>query len=472
MAILTVKPKVVVKAKPLTIKQRAIDQVNAVNAASTAATNAAAVKAQQTAKQQAAQALGFQHALADITQGDAGRIYDAYGNAAAKTSAYGDLALASTGDSSRSAAEQAQNYLGSVGPDVGAETRPDISGALRALGATAVGDVSGDLRAQGAYAQERQQNVRDAQLMRLADIGANATYQGTQTANQLREAEVTRQSGARTADVNAAITALKEEKRLNQAEIRAGHADVRAMHEDVRARHEDARAGRADTRAADDQRMKDLAFDIELQQKQVDLAATKLANATGEIAKGKAQFELDNAQKVLDGSLKEQAAGIKLTEAQTEAQTAAAAVAKKKAKKTLTPNEQQRVIERAANTAKEMYSPKPVKGSYGAVINPPSVPYQTALKQLAAKYGLSKVEAAEALNAYYQVGEGAKVVNGKTVVGGRPAFDVGERAQLLKLGYSKNQITWAMNAFVLASQGKEFEAKDKALYEQMLDRLG
>src|SRR5215813_12706423 len=119
---------VVKKPKPLTIKQQAIQQVNAVNKAGTTAADIAAQKAMTTAKNQARQALGFQTALADINQGDAGRIYDAYANAANKVSAYGDLALASAGDSARAAEQQAQNYIGTVGPDVGAETRPDIAG--------------------------------------------------------------------------------------------------------------------------------------------------------------------------------------------------------------------------------------------------------------------------------------------------------------------------------------------------------
>src|SRR5215510_4644925 len=201
MAVVKVKPKAKPKPKPPTIRQQAIAQVNAVNKAATAAVDIAATKATTTAANQAKQALGSEKALADITQGDAGRIYDAYGNAADKVSAYGNLALASTGASSRSAAEQAQNYLASVGPDVGAETRPDIAGALRAVGAIGVGDPASALKAQGAYAQERAQNVRTAQLNRLTDIGNQAIYQGTETANQLREAEVTRQAASRTADV-------------------------------------------------------------------------------------------------------------------------------------------------------------------------------------------------------------------------------------------------------------------------------
>src|SRR5262245_524054 len=235
---------------PLSVRQQAINQVNAVNAASTSAADVAAQKAMNDAKAQAMQALGFQNALDVITQGDSGRIFDAYGNAADKMSAYGDLALASAGDSSRSDAQQAQSYLASVGPDVGAETRPDIAGALLALGATGVSDPAEALRAQGAYAQERSRQVRNAQLMRLADIGANASYQGVQTANQLRADEVTRQAKSREADVIAAMAAIRDENRAQSAETRARHADIREAHADVRAKHEDIRAAHADVREA------------------------------------------------------------------------------------------------------------------------------------------------------------------------------------------------------------------------------
>ena len=420
-------------AKPLTIKQQAIQQVNAVNQAGMATANQAGAKAIAASKQQAAQALGFQHALADITQGDAGRIYDAYGNAADKVSAYGNLALASTGDSSRSAAEQAQNYLGTVGPDVGAETRPDIAGALRALGATSVGDPAGALKAQGAFAQERQQSVRDAQLMRLADIGANAMYQGAQTANQFRSDEIARASGSRAADVNAAITALK-----------------------------------AEARASSDQSMKNRAFAIELQQKKVDLAAAKLANATGAIAKRKAQFELDNAQTVLDASLAQTAAetagtqastvGTKASTAQTKAETEALADEVKKNPKGLTPYQQTQAISKAHDAAKAMFAPPVPKGQFTA---PAALPYQQALKQLTGKFGLAKAQGVEILNTYYtQAGEN-----------GRPVFDFTERAQLAKLGFSKAQITRAMNGYITSKRTGKPTAGYK-LYEKMLDRLG
>lgn len=412
----------VVTKKPLTIKQQAIQQVNAVNQAGMAAANQAGAKAQAAAKQQAAQAIGFQHALADITQGDAGRIYDAYGNAADKVSAYGNLALASTGDSSRSAAAQAQNYLASVGPDVGAETRPDISGALRALGAMGVGDVAGALKSQGAYAQERQQSVRDAQLMRLADIGANATYQGVETANKLRSDEIARASGSRAADVNAAVTALKTE-----------------------------------ARATDDQRMKDQAFTIELQQKRVDLAAARLANATGTIAKQQAQKELDNYERQLNSSLAAQAA----TTANTKANTAATTAETKATKanpKGLTPYQQTQVMAKAHDAAKTMFAPPIPKGQFVA---PAALPYQQALKELTGKYGLTKAQGVEVLNTYYtQAGEN-----------GRPVFDFTERAQLKKLGFTNAQVTRAMNGYIVSKRQGKSNAGYK-LYEKMLDRLG
>jgi hypothetical protein len=413
MTILKTKP--VVKPKPLTVKQQAINQVNAVNKAGTAAANAAAVKAQATAKNQAAQAIGFQHALADITQGDAGRIYDAYGNAADKVSAYGNLALASTGDSSRSAAQQAQNYLGTVGPDVGAETRPDISGALRALGAIGVGDVAGGLKSQGAFAQERQQNTRDAQLMRLADVAANAGYQGTQTANQLRADEVTRQAGTRSADVNAAITALKEE-----------------------------------ARATDDQSMKDQAFKIELLQKRVDLAASRLANATGEIAKKQAQKELDNYQAQFDAEL-----------ANTKAQTAAtkAGTGQKPGIKGLTPYQQTQAISKAHDAAAAWFNPPAPKK-----LTDPKVArmnYQDGLRRLTGKFGLTKAQAVDVLNTYYK----------EPGSDGRPVFDFQERAQLVKLGFTKKQVTDAMNGYLQSKKTGQKTAGYK-LWEKMTDRIG
>jgi hypothetical protein len=414
-------------AKPLTIKQQAIEQVNAVNQAGMTAANQAGAKAISAAKQQAAQALGFQHALADITQGDAGRIYDAYGNAADKVSAYGNLALASTGDSSRSAAAQAQNYLGTVGPDVGAETRPDIAGALRALGATSVGDPAGALKSQGAYAQERQQSVRDAQLMRLADIGANATYQGVQTANQLRSDEIARASGSRAADVNAAVAALKEEARLSS-----------------------------------DQSMKKQAFAIELQQKKVDLAAAKLANATGAIAKKQAQFELDNAQKVLNSTLAGTAAttaNVKANTAATKAEIKAAEDEKKANPKGLTPYQQTQAISKAHDAAALFYNPPPPKSLTEK--QQPRLPYQDALKRLTGKFGLTKAQGVEVLNTYYK----------EAGADGRPVFDFTERAQLAKLGYTKAQIQQAMTGYIQSKRtGKP--SKGYKLYEKMLDRLG
>jgi len=406
MAVVTKKP-----TKSLTLRQQAVNQVNAANAAGTNAAATAAAAAQTAAKNQAAQAIGFQHALADITQGDAGRIYDAYGNAADKVSAYGNLALASTGDSSRSAAQQAQNYLGTVGPDVGAETRPDIAGALRALGATAVGDQAGALRAQGSYAQERQQNVRDAQLMRLADIGANATYQGTATANQLRKDEVTRQ-----ADVQTAIKAIQEE-----------------------------------ARASNDQAMKKRAFEIELSQKRVDLAATKLANATGEIEKKKAQFELDNAQKVLNADLAASAA--------TTAATKAGTITKQNGKG-LTPYQQTQAIKNAHTAAELLFKP-PMVGKGVLAKQPPTVPYQQALKVITGKYGLTKAQGVDVLNTYYTAaGEN-----------GRPVFDFQERAQLVKLGFTKKQVTDAMNGYLQTKRTGQKTAGYK-LFEKMTDRLG
>jgi hypothetical protein len=422
MAILTTK-----KPKPLTVKQQAINQVQAVNKAGTAAANAAAAKAQQAAKNQAAQAIGFQHALADITQGDAGRIYDAYGNAADKVSAYGNLATASAGDSSRSAAQQAQNYLGTVGPDVGAETRPDISGALRALGAIGVGDVAGALKSQGAYAQERQQSTRDAQLMRLADIAANAGYQGTQTANQLREDEVTRQAGSRSADVQAAVSALKEE-----------------------------------ARATDDQRMKDQAFKIELAQKRVDLAASRLANATGEIERKAAQKELDNYQVKLNAELASTRANTKATLAGTKIKQNA---------KGLTPYQQTQAIKNAHDAAQVMAAPVPVKGAYGVTTTPEPLGYQQAVKQLSGKYGLTKAQAVDVLNNYYEVTR--TDASGKTVLTGRPPLDFQERAQLKKLGYTAAQITKAMNGHLNAKLNPDrANNPGEKLYAQMVDRLG
>jgi hypothetical protein len=460
---------VVAKVAPLTIKQQAINQVNATDAASMATVNQAALKAQQQAKAQAQQALGFQKAFADISQGDAGRIYDAYGNAADKVSAYGNLALASTGDSSRSAAEQAQNYLASVGPDVGAETRPDIAGALRALGATSVGDVASGLAEQGSYAQERDRNVRNAQLMRLSDIGANAMYQGTQTANQLRADEVARAAGSRSADVTAAITALKTDKRAANAEGRAQREDVRAG---VLATATEKRARTAETRAADDQRMKDLAFTIELQQKQVDLKAAKLANATGEIAKKKAQFELDNAQTVLQSSLDEQAAttaGTKastkatiastaLTKAQTASEVLQTAILKKRGGKTLTPNEEAIIMQKAHDAAQKFFDPPQPTNVLAA--KPPRKNYQDAQNILMGKYGLSRAEALKVLDVYYKT-PGAD---------GRPVFDPGEQTQLVKLGYTKAQINQASNGYAKAKrQGATNPGND--LYNEMLDRL-
>jgi len=495
------KPKptaVVVKAKPLTVKQQAIQQVQAVNQASMAQVNQTAAKAMKDAKAQAQQALGFEHALNEITQGDAGRIYDAYGNAADKVSAYGNLALASTGDSSRSAAEQAQNYLASVGPDVGAETRPDIAGALRALGATAVGDVAGDLASQGAYAQERARQVRNAQLMRLSDIGANAMFQGADRAGQLRSDELARASGSRQADVDAAIRAINEEGRAKKTEIRAEKGETRAQAAERRAQGEYAREGTLATntekraaaaearakaeegravtgeeRAADDQRMKDLAFDVELQQRKVDLAAAKLANATGEIAKKKAQFELDNAQKVLDASLAQQSAetagtrastaGTEATTANTKAQTAATkletAIAKKTGGKTLTPYEQAQIMQSAHDEAKEMFSPPPPKNPLAP--KPQRTNYKDAMNRLMGKYGLTKMEATNVLDVYYKT----------PGVDGRPVFDPGEQAQLLKLGFTKAEINQASNGYGKAKR-TGVRGPGYTLFERMLDRLG
>lgn len=409
----------------LTIKQQAIQQVNAANRVGTNAANTAAAKATQTAKAQAQQALGFQNALADINQGDAGRIYDAYANAANKVSAYGDLALASAGDSARSAEQQAQNYLGSVGPDVGAETRPDIAGALRALGATGVYDPAAALRSEGAFAQERQQSVRDAQLMRLADIGNQAMYQGTQTANQLRADEVARQAAARQTDVNTTVANLREQARLT-----------------------------------DDQRMKDQAFTIELQQKRVDLAAAKLANATGRIAKKKAQFDYDHAQQVLDASLAQTKAQTAATVAGTKRTNIENAAAKAKKGQALTPYEQSQLRIAAHDEAAQMYNP-PVQGKGLTAKAPPRVPYQQALNILQNKYGQTKEQAVNTLNDYYQPG-----------LDGRPAFDFRERTQLQKMGFSKAQIQRAMSAFALAAQKKKFDPAARALYVKMQERLG
>jgi hypothetical protein len=331
-------------------------------------------------------------------------------------SAYGDLATASAGDSSRSAAQQAQNYLGTVGPDVGAETRPDISGALRALGATGVGDVAGALKSQGAYAQERQQSIRDAQLMRLADIGANAGYQGTQTANQLRADEVTRQAGTRAADVNAAVTAIKEE-----------------------------------ARASDDQSMKDQAFKIELLQKRVDLAASRLANATGEIEKKKAQKELDNYQTQFNAELAN-------TKANTAATKAAATI--KQNGKGLTPYQQTQAVSHAHDAAALMFQPKMI-GKGVLAKQPDPVPYQQALKVITGKFGLTKAQGVDVLNSYYtEPGQN-----------GRPVFDFQERAQLVKLGFTKKQITDAMNGY-LQSQKTGAKTPGYKLFEKMTDRLG
>jgi hypothetical protein len=432
------------KAQPLTVKQQAIQQVNAVNQASMATTERAAQKAVLDARAQAQQALGFQTAFADISQGDAGRIYDAYANAAAKTSAYGNLALASTGDSSRSAAEQAQNYLGTVGPDVGAETRPDISGALRALGATAVGDPASALAAQGGYAQERSRDVRNAQLMRLADIGANAMYQGTQTANELRADEVARASGSRAADVNAAITALREEKRAGNVEGRAARL---ATNTERRARAEESRA-------VIDQRMENRAFEIEIQQKRVDVAATRLANATGEIEQKQAQFELDNAQKVLDASLKQQAAET----ANTKADTAATKKATKLGAKGLTAYERAGIIQKAHDAAAKWHDPPPDSN----ILTPDKPPkdYGDGVNILMRKYGMSRAQAVDVMDSYYT----------EPGVDGRPVFDLREMAQLGKLGFTKAQIQQAMTGYVKAKQSGK-PTSGYRLYEKMLDRL-
>jgi hypothetical protein len=449
------KPKVQVKTKPLTIKQQALQQVNAVNAASMATTNQAAARAMKDAKLQAQQALGFQKALADINQGDAGRIYDAYGNAADKVSAYGNLALASTGDSSRSAAAQAQNYLASVGPDVGAETRPDIAGALRALGATAVGDAAGALRGEGAFAQERQQSVRDAQLMRLADIGANASYQGVQTANQLRSDEIARASGARAADVNAAITALRTEGRAQRAEGREARAETRAA---TLATNTEARAKAAELRASDDQRMKNLAFKIELQQKNVELAATKLANATGEIARKKAQFELDNAGKLLDASLAQADADLASTKAETAA-TEADTAAGGKTKPSLTPYQKSQAIAKAHDAAAEFYDPPPPDNPFAGE-QKPRMSYPDALARLRGKFGLTRAQAVDVLNTYYT----------EAGADGRPVFSDQERGQLLKLGFTAAQIQQAMAGYAKTKKSGSSTPGYK-LYEKMYDRL-
>lgn len=468
------------KAKPLTLQQQAIQQVNAVNAASMAVVNQAAAKAIKDAKAQAQQALGFEHAFNELSQGDAGRIYDAYQNAAAKVSAYGDLALSSAGSSSESAAAQAQNYLASVGPDVGAETRPDIAGALRALGATGVGDVAGSLASQGAYAQERARNVRNAQLMRLSDIGANAMYQGVDTAGQLRSDEIARKAGSRAADVAAALTALKAEGRAQKAEGRAAGEYARAG---TLAKNTEARAKSAEQRAIDDQRMKDLAFDVELQQRQVELAASKLANAKGEIERKQAQFELDNAQDVLDASLAEQAAGTASTEATTaatkaltpwEIKQAKAEIAQSKATtaatkaeakaagkgKGLTPYQQRQLLAKAHDAAAAFYSPPPPKDPiFGK--QQPRMPYKDGLARLTGKYGLTKAQAADVLNVYYKTpGED-----------GRPVFDLEEQAQLLKLGFTKAQINQASNGYAKAQETGKPNPGYK-LFEKMSDRLG
>jgi hypothetical protein len=305
--------------------------------------------------------------------------------------------------------------------------------------------------------------------MRLSDVGANAMYQGTQTANQLRADEVARASGSRAADVNAAITALKTDKRAANAEGRAQREDVRAG---VLATATEKRAKTAETRAADDQRMKDLAFTVELQQKQVDLAAAKLANATGVIAKRKATFDLNHAQEILDASLKQQAAqtagqkattaatkaGIALTKAQTASEVLQTAILKKRGGKTLTPNEEAIIMQKAHAEANRFFNPPQPTNVLAA--KPPRTDYKKGLNILMGKYGLSETEAAKVMNAYYTTaGEN-----------GRPVFDPDEQAQLVKLGFTKAEINQASNGY---GKAKRTGAQNPGytLYEKMLDRL-
>jgi hypothetical protein len=250
--------------------------------------------------------------------------------------------------------------------------------------------------------------------MRLADIGTQATWQGRQDATRIRRDEVTRQGASRQSDVAAAVQALKDE-----------------------------------ARATDDQRMKQQAFTIELAQQKVELAAAKLANATGEIAKKAAQFELNNAQKVLDAELASSAASTAATKAGTG----------KNGSKGLTPYQQTQAIARAHDAAEAFYTPP----DDGNALTPAGtrLPYQDAMRRLTGKYGLTKAQAVDVLNTYYT----------EAGADGRPVFDFQERAQLQKLGYTKQQITNAMSGYVQSKKtGKP--TPGYKLYEKMISRLG